>query len=298
MNTEEIKDNIEGKAELAKALRDISVELYNKDRNPAKALDAIGRACSMDPENSLYLYERDCLLEEVGADPMVRLSMLEDKKEVILKRDDLTFNYAHVLNLNGRIDEAADLLLGREFALDLPGQIRLATEYKKTLLTMAAREASEGNSDRALVICELSFTYPKGLGISDEIKVPDNMGWFMIGDIHMDRSEDMAAADAFEKAAEGDEEPKLLSKETDVSSEHIYYQALAKARLGQKKEALDLMRKLMDFGNEHMNDEPEENAVRVRENEAGSYIADPKKKNEEYCKRLISLGVRGLGEIE
>ena len=111
----------EGKAELAAAFRSISVELYNKEHNAAKALDSIGKACELDPGNSLYLYERDCLLEEVGSDPVVRLSLLEGKDDLIAERDELSLNYAHVLNLNSRIDEAMDIILGRDFSLDAGG---------------------------------------------------------------------------------------------------------------------------------------------------------------------------------
>ncbi|MCR5585481.1 MAG: hypothetical protein K6F63_08630 [Lachnospiraceae bacterium] len=297
MNTEDKNEKIEDKKDLAKALRDISVELYNNERMISKALDAIGKACEMDPDSSLYLFERDFLLEEAGADPVVRLSLLEERKELLSERDDLALNYAHVLNLNGKIDEAADILLGRDFKLDKEGQIRLSEEYRRTLLTMAIREVTEGNRARGIVIGEMSLTYPKNLGIDPEIELPDNMGWYMLGEMHREGGDEDAADVAYKKAAEGETLPKLLYSSTDIPSDHIYWQALAKARLGQKKEALDLMRKLMDFGNESMEKISELQEVNETQDNNQSYRTDLKKKNEDYCKRLISLGVRGLGEV-
>jgi tetratricopeptide (TPR) repeat protein len=297
MNAEDIKEKTEEKKELAKALRDVSVELYNNEHMVSKALEAVGKACELDPDNSQYLFERDLLLEEAGSDPVVRLSLLEERKELLSERDDLALNYAHVLNLNGKIDEAADILLGRDFKLDREGQIKLAEEYRRTLLTMAVREVTEGNRDRGIVIGEMSLTYPKNLGIDPDADLPDNMGWYMLGEMHREGGNEEAAEIAYKKAAEGETTPRLLTSSADIPSDHIYWCALAKARLGQKKEALDLMRKLIDFGNESTEKLNEIQEDTKKADDTGSFKTDLKKKNENYLKRLISLGVRGLGEI-
>ncbi len=292
MKTEENIERSVGKAGVAAALRDISVEFFNKEHNGAKALEAIEKACSLEPENSLFLYDRDCLLEIVGADPGVRLSLLEDRKELIGEREELTLNYISLLRLNNKPNEALEMILGRDYSLDKAGQIRLASEYKKTLCALAAGELSEGYSVRALAILEMSRIYPKNLGIDPAVKVPDNMGWFMTGEILKERGEDEEALEAYGNACEGEEEPKILNDISDIPFDHIYWQGLAKARLGQKKEALEMMRKLIDFGNGH--NEPEAD---FKENSNGDYGQDIRRLNQDHSKRLTALGIRGLGEI-
>ncbi len=289
-------DEIRGKSDLAAAFRKISVELYNKEHNPAKALEAINQACALDPENSRYLYDRDRILENVGADPLVRLSMLEEKKELIDERDDLSLNYISVLSRNGREEEALDRLMGRNFHLDEELQPKIIAVYKELLFAFALKEIKEGNKERAAVLCELTFTYPDCLGVNKGKTLPDNKGWYLIGEIKKDEGKDEEAEEAYKKAAEGSPEPELLKSVSDYPSDSLYWIGLAKARLGQQKEALDIMRKLMDFGSANMK---EETFGEDKEEELlyETYRDELVTKNNEYCRMLISLGVKGLGEV-
>ncbi len=287
-----------GRPDFALPYRNLSIAYYNKEHNGAKALDAIGRACALEPGNSRFLLEQDQLLARVGADPLVRLSLMEGKSAVTEERDALCLNYVRLLNLNGKYHEAMDILTKHIFHVWEGGEGKVAEEYKNALFGLAAEAVAAGNYDKALELLNKTFDYPDNLGEGKLFNVPDNRAWYLIGEAESAKGDKAAAEAAYKKAAEGEIKPEIVRYYNDIPSDYIYWLGLAKARLGLREEALDAMRALIDFGNEHLNDVVEYDFFAVSMPELEVYEDDIKKKNDEYCKHLVSLGVKGLGEVD
>ncbi len=287
-----------GRPDFALPYRNLSIAYYNKEHNGAKALDAIGRACALEPGNSRFLLEQDQLLARVGADPLVRLSLMEGKSVLTEERDALCLNYVRLLNLNGKYHEAMDILTKHIFHVWEGGEGKVAEEYKNALFGLAAEAVAAGNYDKALELLNKTFDYPDNLGEGKLFNVPDNRAWYLIGEAESAKGDKAAAEAAYKKAAEGEIKPEIVRYYNDIPSDYIYWLGLAKARLGLREEALDAMRALIDFGNEHLNDVVEYDFFAVSMPELEVYEDDIKKKNDEYCKHLVSLGVKGLGEVD
>ncbi|MCR5584230.1 MAG: hypothetical protein K6F63_02195, partial [Lachnospiraceae bacterium] len=275
-----------GRPDLAMIAADLSVVYYNYVHNAAKALDAIGRACALEPGNSLFLLRQDKLLERVGADPMVRFSLLEGKKDLLEERDELCLSYARLLNLNGRHEEALKMLSEHRFHPWESGVDKATTEYRNTLLALAAKKLMQGEPDKAAELCKETFELSVE-GSAQTADGSDSKSRFMLGEIYRAIGDEETAKAEYQKAADSEIEPK------SASSDSVYWTGLAKARLGLNKEALKAMKNLIDYGNAHMNDTFEAGSP-VRTDD---YEEDLKKINEDHCKRLVNLGVKGLAEV-
>ncbi|MCR5584542.1 MAG: hypothetical protein K6F63_03790, partial [Lachnospiraceae bacterium] len=280
-----------GRPDLAMIAADLSVAYYNQERNAAKALEAIGRACALEPENSLFLLRQDRLLEIVGADPNVRFSLLEGKKELVGERDELCISYARLLNLNGRHEEALKALEDHDFKAWMGNSGKAAEEYRNTLRALAVKEMVKGNTDRAIELCKDVFACSEKPVWASDPDSADSKTWFMLGELYREKGDAEASEDAYLRAARVEE--RHADIDSELPSESIYWAGLAKARLGQSREALAIMKDLIDLGNAHMNDVFEKAAP------AGTdgYEEDPKILNEDRCKRLVNLGVKGLTEV-
>ncbi|MCR5823836.1 MAG: DUF5107 domain-containing protein [Lachnospiraceae bacterium] len=286
------------KTDFAMVYRNLSIVYYNKNHNSAKALDAIGRACALEPDNSRFILEQDQLLARVGADPLVRLSLMEGDEKLVEERDALCLRYVRLLNMNGKHEEAYEMLKKHVFHVWEGGEGKIADEYKNALFALSSKALANGEYDKALELCEKTFTYPDNLGEGKLFNVPDNKAWFMIGEIKTAKGDKAGAMEAYKKAAEGEVRPELVRYYNDIPSDYIFWLGLAKARLGLKEEALAAMRSLIDFGNEHLNDKVEYDFFAVSMPELEVYEEDIKKNNDDYCKHLVDLGVKGLSEIE
>ena len=98
------------KSDFAMPYRNLSIAYYNKQKDSARALSAIKKACEFEPENSRFLLELDRLSAKAGVSAVERLRVLEKHKELLDGRDVLYLAYVALLNLNGRYEEALSCL--------------------------------------------------------------------------------------------------------------------------------------------------------------------------------------------
>ncbi|MDE5973081.1 MAG: DUF5107 domain-containing protein, partial [Eubacterium sp.] len=103
------------KSDFAMSYRNLSIVYYNKQKDSAKALSAIKKACALEPENSRFLLELDQLSAKAGVSIEERLRVLEEHKELLDGRDVLYLAYVALLNLNGRYEEALTCLENHTF---------------------------------------------------------------------------------------------------------------------------------------------------------------------------------------
>ena len=286
------------KSDFAMPYRNLSIAYYNKQKDSAKALSAIKKACEFEPENSRFLLEPDRLSAKAGVSAVERLRVLEKHKELLDGRDVLYLAYVALLNLNGRYEEALSCLENHTFHPWEGGEGKVSGEYKTALFALAEKETAKGNYETAIELCERTLTYPENLGEGKLENVPDNKAHYLIGKCFKALGRDEKAKEHFILAAAGSSVPAPVRYYNDQPSDYIYYQGLAFAELGRKADAENAFNQLVDFGNAHIKDKIEYDFFAVSMPELEVYQDDIQKRSDEYCKHLICLGDKGLERIK
>ena len=110
-------------------------------------------------------------------------------------------------------------------------------------------------------------------------------------------NEEEKAAECFHLAAAGSQIPEPVRYYNDQPSDYIYYQGLAFAALGDMEKAKKSFHQLIIFGEQHLFDKVGYDFFAVSMPELEVYQDDIQKRSDDYCRRLMELGRRGLEEI-
>ena len=83
----------------------------------------------------------------------------------------------------------------------------------------------------------------------------------------------------------------------DAKPEKIYYQGLALAALGRKEEASEKFKMLLDYGQEHRDDDVVMDYFAVSLPDLAIWDDDLKQRNVAHCDLMAQLGRDGLNRI-
>ncbi|MDO9398802.1 MAG: DUF5107 domain-containing protein, partial [Herbiconiux sp.] len=96
-------------------LRNAGLAAYTIAHDDDTAWERYRQAVDRAPGAARLRYEQDQLAARLGHPAADRLARLDEHREVVLARDDLTIEYAELLIAEGRAEEAYDLLTSRSF---------------------------------------------------------------------------------------------------------------------------------------------------------------------------------------
>ena len=278
---------------LAPAHRNLSIAYFNHgDR--ALAEGEISEACRLEPGNSRFLLEREQLLRRLGRPVKERLALLEARRELLPDRYALMLAYVSLLNQDGQHERALDLLTHYTFHVWEGGEGKVADEYKASLFALADQALAEGRPEDAAAFAERTLSYPENLGEGKLDNVPDNRAWYVMGCAFRQRGDEARARECFEKASAGSQVPEPVRYYNDQPSDYIYYQGLAWAALGEPEKAKKSFHQLIIFGEQHLFDRVGYDFFAVSMPELEVYQDDIQQRSDDYCRRLIALGRRGL----
>ena len=99
----------------------------------------------------------------------------------------------------------------------------------------------------------------------------------------------------FEKAAVGLSEPTSAIFYNDQPPDMIFYQGLARQKLGRKDEAQAIFQKLIDYGQSHLQDEVTMDYFAVSLPDFLVFDEDLSLRNRIHCQYMMGLGYCGLG---
>ena len=170
----------------------------------------------------------------------------------------------------------------------------MADEYKAALFALADRALAEGRPEDAAAFAERTLSYPENLGEGKLDNVPDNRAWYVMGCAARQKGDEARARECFEKAASGSQVPEPVRYYNDQPSDYIYYQGLAWAALGEPEKAKKSFHQLIIFGEQHLFDRVGYDFFAVSMPELEVYQDDIQQRSDDYCRRLIDLGRRGL----
>ena len=279
----------------ALAHRNLSIACFNHGDKSLAATE-IAEAVKLEPENSRFLLEQEQLLKRLDRPVKERLAILEAHKAIIPDRYALMLAYVSLLNQDGQHEKALDLLTHYTFHVWEGGEGKVADEYKIALFALCEKALAENKPEEAIAYAERTLSYPVNLGEGKLENVPDNRAYYLIG-LACQQLGDLEKAKAcFTKAALGAQTPEPVRYYNDQPSDYIFWQGLAFHALGDDEKAKKSFHQLIIFGERHIFDRVGYDFFAVSMPELEVYQDDIQKRSDDYCRRLMALGRRGLRE--
>ncbi len=225
--------------------RNLGIGYFNIHGQPAKARAAYDRAFKANPEDDRLLYERDQLWKRLGEQPAKRLRELEQRLDLVQRRDDLSVELCALYNQTGRPDRALALVNSRNFQPWEGGEGGPLGQWVRSNLALGCAALKHGNATRASGYFSAALTAPKNLGearhlLANQSDIHYWLGCALAasGDVRQSRQHWLAAANF-----KGD----FQEMSVRAFSEMTYYSALAWKKLGNPAKATKLFRELLTY---------------------------------------------------
>jgi tetratricopeptide (TPR) repeat protein len=251
--------------------RNLGIGYFNIDRRPVRARRAYDRAFHANPDDARILHERDQLWKRLGQSPARRLRALEQHRDLVDRRDDLSVELCALYNQTGEPRKALERVGSRHFQPWEGGEggplgqwvrshvalgralLRQATardfptHNRKTAAPRLAQDAHQRGDwlRQSVEHFQEALTAPLNLGEAKHLLAnqSDIHYWLgcaleALGDVREARRHWHAAA-----TFKGD----FQEMSVRAFSEMTYYSALAWERLGKPTRARALLRELLAY---------------------------------------------------
>ena len=275
--------------------RNLSLAYYNKMKAAAKAKDAMEKAFALDETDVRIFLELDQLYKKLGWTFEERLANYEKHKELIEGRDDLYIEYITLVNLTGDHEKAYECIMGHNFHPWEGGEGKITTQYTLALLEMARKALDEKRFEEAEKLLRDALVYPENLGEGKLEGTKDNHIYYHLGLALEGQGKEDEARKCFEKATVGTDEPAGAMYYNDQPADMILYQGLAYLKLGKVREAKSRFYRLIDYGEQHLDDQVKIEYFAVSLPDFLIFDEDYTAKNRAHCYYLMALGNMGLG---
>jgi tetratricopeptide (TPR) repeat protein len=225
--------------------RNLGFAYYNIRRNERKALDAFVRARTAAPHDARIVYEQDQLLKRTGEIPERRLASLEQLKELVALRDDLSVELATLYNQVGRPQEALKVLLSRRFQPWEGGEGLVLAQFVRANLLLGQKALAGQEPQAAICRFESAWNLPESLGEAKHLLMNLSMIDYWLGVAHAANGDDNQAFLHWERAAMV--QTDFQQMQVHSISDTTYWSAKALAQLGRKNEAKKVFQEIYDY---------------------------------------------------
>lgn len=278
------------------AHRNLGLAYYNKLNDPQRALRSLETAFALNLSDARVLFELDQLYKKLNRSPAERLAFLEQHGDLVDRRDDLVLERITLLNLLHRPQEALQLLSQRNFHPWEGGEGKVTGQYVISLVEIARQSIDQDDYAEAIRRLEQAQVYPQNLGEGKLYNAQENNIFYYLGCAYEGLGEVDRARDYYSRATTGLSEPTSALYYNDQPPDMIFYQGLARRRLGQMSEAEAIFQKLVDYGQAHMNDDGKMDYFAVSLPNFLIFDEDLKLRNRIHCHFIMALGYTGLGK--
>lgn len=278
------------------AHRNLGLALMNKRGDAERALRHYECAFALDDSDARVLFELDQLYVKLGRAPAERLAFLQRHQTCVDQRDDLTIEAATLRNLLGRPQEALDIIMNRVFHPWEGGEGKVTGQYVASLIQLARDHIRVGAYQPAIDCLTRTQNYPHNLGEGKLLTVPENDILYYLGLAHEQAGSVAIAREYFAAAAEGEFEPASPKYYNDQPPESVFYQGLAREKLGQRDLSRAIFERLVAYGEAHLHDEVTMDYFAVSLPNFLVFEDDLSLRNHIHCLYLIALGHLGLGD--
>ena len=278
--------------------RNLSLVYYNKCKDSQKAKAAMEKAFALEPTNARIFLELDQLYKKLGWSFEERLAHYEAHKEIIGGRDDLYIEYITLVNMSGDHEKAYECIMGRKFHPWEGGEGKITTQYTIALLEMAKKAQKAGHFTEAEAFLRKAFVYPENLGEGKLEGTKDNHLYYHLGLALEAQGKTKEAEECFKLATIGTDEPAGAMYYNDQPADMILYQGMAFLKLGKVREARSRFYRLMDYGEQHLEDKVKIEYFAVSLPEFLIFDEDYTARNRAHCYYLMALANIGLEDFD
>ena len=278
--------------------RNLALAYFNKQNQPEKALAELEKAFGLDETDSRILMELDQLYKRLSFSSEDRFQKLEKYQALVNFRDDLYLERVTLLNQLGQFEKAFELISTRKFHPWEGGEGKVTGQYVFSLVGMAKKLIQNQAYKKAVEYLTQAQVYPENLGEGKLTGAQENEIFYWLGCAYDGLNESTIAAECWEKAATGIDEPSAAIFYNDQQPDTIFFQGLALIKLGRIPEATTRFQTLIDFGMAHLHDEFKLDYFAVSLPDLQIWDDDLTKRNTQNCRNLIELGKLGLLEIK
>ena len=276
--------------------RNLALACYNKCGEPRKAQRELETAFALDPSDARIFLELDQLHKKLGWSFEERLADYEAHPQLLKGRDDLYIEYITLVNLTGNHKKAYDCIMGHKFHPWEGGEGKITTQYTLALLSLARKALGDKEYEKAEELLRRAFVYPENLGEGKLEGTRDNHLYYHLGLALEGQGRDQEARECFASATVGTDEPAGAMYYNDQPADMILYQGLACLKLDRVREARARFYRLIDYGEQHLEDQVKIQYFAVSLPEFLIFDEDYTMRNRAHCYYLMALGNLGLGE--
>lgn len=276
------------------AYRNLALAYYNKEKNPEKASRALERAFALNSQDVRIFLELDQLHKKLGWSFKQRLADYEAHKELLTGRDDLYIEYITLINLTGNPQKAYELIMAHRFHPWEGGEGKITTQYTLALLQKANNLLAQKAYTQAEELLKKALVYPENLGEGKLAGTKDNHIYYYLGQALEGQGRTKEADECYQTATIGTDEPAGVMYYNDQPADMILYQGLAYLKLGKMGEAKSRFYRLIDYGEQHLEDPMKIEYFAVSLPDFLIFDEDYTKKNRSHCYYLMALGNLGL----
>lgn len=204
--------------------------------------------------------------------------------------------YVTLLNQLEMYEKAYETIMSHTFRPWEGAEGRITAQYKTALVEMAKDRIKEKDCAEAEHLLERALVYPENLGEGRLEGTKDNNIYYYLGIVKRELGKKEESEKALHLAELGDNEPAGMMYYYDQPADMILYKGLAKRELGKAREAYACFNKLLDYGEQHLNDEMRIDYFAVSLPDFLIFEDDLNRKNKAHCYYLMGLSALGLGE--
>jgi len=233
--------------------RNLGIGYYNILEQPEKAKRVYEKAYQLAPTDARLLFERDLLWKRLGTPAAKRLAALEKHLPQVRRRDDLSVEYADLLNQVGRHSDALAYLGSRRFQPWEGGEGLARTQHERTHLALGRQALASGDAAKALTHFETALIAPPNLGETKHLLANRSDIDYWLGCAAAALGDTTRAKQVWTAAAgfRGDFQERAVRQ----YSEMTYFSALSLQKLGQTAEAKKLFQGLKAYAKQLFKEE-------------------------------------------
>lgn len=277
--------------------RNLSLAYYNKLKDVKKGMTSLETAFQLDESDARVLMELDQLYKLQNKPPEERLRLLDKYDSLVISRDDLFLERVVLYNQLGDYEKARHLLSERKFHPWEGGEGKSVAQFLLSHTELAKKAILDKNYTLALELLAATEKYPENLGEGKLPGVQENDIHFLRGVAYEGTEDHVKAKQQFARATEGISEPVPAIFYNDPQPDKIIYQGFAWIRLGNHKKAKEIFNRLIEFSNEHMDDQVKIDYFAVSLPDLLVFDQDLSLKNRVHCIYLAGLGWLGLEDF-
>ena len=277
--------------------RNLGIAYFNIKEEPNKAIQSLEKAFYLDESDARVFMELDQIYKRNNKDPEERLNFLEEHMELVEFRDDVYLERAALYNFLGEHQKAYDLIMDRKFHPWEGGEGKVSGQYVCSLTELAKSDIKNGEYQQAIEKLKKAQIYPNNLGEGKLYGTRENDIFYWMGVVYNGLEDLEISHKYFTKATEGDYEPVPSIFYNDQPPEMIFYQGLAWQQLEKTERASETFQQLINYGEEHINDEVSIDYFAVSLPNLLIFDDDLNLRNRIHCNFMKALGFFGKGKF-